>query len=119
MKNVIALLFCLSAFAATGQTTFVEAAKNGFDVESGKLIDGAFDVDGQKFPVFQTGNGSKYLKIRSAKTGNNYPVWIGKETNFVHDGRPVYISKKGSYCVYKLSKNGAPYPVWLKVLGKE
>jgi len=116
MKKAIFTL-ALVAIATTAFTqTFVSKTSKGggFDVESGIETGRSINIDGATFSLFETPKGSSYIKCTSPRTGNAYAIWIGRETAHTHEGRKVYQSNSGSYCVYKISSNsGNPYPVWL------
>ena len=111
----IALVIYLFATTAVNAQTF-EAVKKGFDVESGEKTAEKITIDGKTFDVLKTAKGSKYVVLLSPRTGNHYPLWIGKDTGLKHDGRKVYQMKSGKYCIYVTSKKtGNPYAKWLKV----
>ena len=89
----------------------------GFDTESAnvQLTTETISIDGNSYKLFATKSGSRFIKCVSAKTGKNYPVWIGAETTYTYEGRKVYKMKSGTFCVYKISeKSGNPYAVYLE-----
>ena len=116
MKKVF-LTLALATIVTTAFTqTFVTKTSKGggFDVSSGLSTNRTINIDNTTFNVFETPKGSSYIKCTSPRTGNEYAVWVGRETQHTHEGRKVYQSNSGSYCVYKISSNsGNPYPVWL------
>jgi hypothetical protein len=86
----------------------------GFDASTGQVTDESVNIDGKVFNLLTTESGSRYIKCTSARTGNDYAVWVGTPTEYKHEGRVVYKSSKGSYCILKISdKSGNPYAVWL------
>lgn len=118
MKNLFSILLVMAiAIGSQAQTFTTTNSGGGFRVDSGTSTGEYFEVDGQKFEMFTTSKGSRYIKCESMAKQTSYAVWIGTETEFEFEGRTVYQSKKGSYCIYKISANsGNPYPVWLTVL---
>jgi|9_EtaG_2_1085328.scaffolds.fasta_scaffold170224_1 hypothetical protein len=115
-KAIFTLALVAIAAIAFTQRTFVSKTSKGggFNVESGLSTGRSINIDGTTFSLFETKKGSTYIKCKSPRTGNDYAVWVGKSTAHTHEGRKVYISNSGSYCVYKISSNsGNPYPVWL------
>jgi len=115
-KAIFTLVLALASVALSAQTFSSKTTSGGgFDADSGVLTAETFIVDGQSYPLYETEGGSKYMKLKSARTGNSYAVWIGTATEYMFEGRTVYQSKSGSYCVYVLSANsGNPYPKWLE-----
>ena len=103
-------LFFTLAFVAEGQFTEVRA---GFDPTTGKATGQTFTVDGKTFDIFSTASGALYVQA-VAKSGRNYAVWVYTPLKEQHDGRTVYQTRTGKYCVYKLTAAGYPFPVWLK-----
>ena len=103
------------AKASTAQTfTKKTSSGGGFDTSVGMSTGESIKIDGETFELFETNSGSKYMKCTSPRTGKEYAVWVGDLTTYEFEGRKVYQSRSGSFCVYKLSSNsGNPYPVWL------
>ena len=65
----------------------------------------------------ETAKGSQYIICNSPRTGNDYAVWIGKETDKVHEGKPVRVSKSGKYFIFVVSKkSNNPYCKYIKKL---
>jgi hypothetical protein len=86
----------------------------GFDASTGDATTESVTIDGKTFSLMATESGSRYIKCTSARTGNDYAVWVGTPTEYKHEGRVVYKSSKGSFCIFKISdKSGNPYAVWL------
>lgn len=86
----------------------------GFDASTGDATTESVTIDGKTFSLMETESGSRYIKCTSPKSGKDYAVWVGTPTEFKHEGRVVYKSSKGSYCIFKISdKSGNPYAVWL------
>ena len=116
MKTVTCLLLAMALAITCSAQTFTPASSGGgFRVDSGVSTGKYIAIDGQDFELFTTNKGSLYIKCESQAKKSNYAVWIGEETEHEYEGRTVYQSKKGSYCIYKISSNGNPYPVWLKM----
>lgn len=115
---VTAILFLSLILSLSAQNMQFEASKSsggGFDVTSGIDLNQTIMVDNTFYDVFETAKGSKYIICNSPKTGNDYPVWIGNETQEVYQGRPVRVSKRGTYFILIKSKNtNNPYCKYLK-----
>ena len=116
-KAIFTLALVAIATTAFTQTFVTKTSKGGgFNVESGVSTGRSIAIDGANFSLFETDKGSTYIKCKSPRTGEDYAVWLGKQTEYTHEGRKVYQSNSGSYCVYKISSNsGNPYPVWLEM----
>lgn len=115
---VFAIVMVVSMFNSSScyAQEFEVVKSRGFDVENGEKLNETITVDGKTFDLFATSKGSKYMKLKSPRTGNWYAVWVGSKTGKQFEGRDVYKSKRGKYCVFIISKNtGNPYPKWLKV----
>ncbi len=114
MKNFFVLpLFVAFSVAVSAQTfTAKTSSGGGFDVTSGVETKDVFELDGKTFPVRQTNNGSRYVTATS-KSDNPYAVWLGQPTENEFEGRTVYVTKNGSFCVYIIGSNGFPYAKWL------
>ena len=113
MKNLFFTLAIAIASTTFGQMPDAMTSRGGYDVNSGTETNEALSVDGIEFPVFTTEGGSKFVKATSPRTGNEYAVWVFTPTDEVFEGRTVYTTKRGTPCVYKLTKAGFPYPNWL------
>jgi len=113
---VLTVLHALLTVGLCNAQTFetVKKSGGGFDVESGTATGDTMTIDGKAFDLFETAKGSLYIKCKSRKSGRFYPVWIGQPANVRHEGKAVYMTKSGKYCIYKIGKSGNPYPVWLK-----
>jgi len=119
MKNFFFILAISMASATFGQTFQAKTiGGNGvsFDTSSGIDADENLVVQEEPFKVFKTTSGSKYIKAISPRTGDEYAVWVGTETEFSFEGQPVYESRNGSYCIYLLGGNNFPYSKWLDVV---
>lgn len=115
MASMTLLMLLMLGLAASAQTfTPKGGGGGGFDVETGTKLSETVTIDGKVFDLYATSSGSRYIKCKSARTGNSYAVWVGTPTEYKHEGLTVYQSAKGSYSVLKLSaKSGNPYAVWL------
>jgi hypothetical protein len=111
--SVVGLLL-IGVFNCTGQT-FSEAQPFKTDLNIAIDIGETIDVEGTVFPVFETKSGANFVKCISAKSGNEYPVWIHEQTEHEYKGFIVHKSPKGKYCYYKLNKTGYPMAVWLSM----
>lgn len=114
MKKFILLMVAITFLTALNAQSFHTAKPAGFNTSSGEATDETFLVEGKSFEVLKTSKGVKYIQATSSKTGNKYPVWIFESTGLSHEGHEVYVTAKGTYCIYKLAKSGFPYPVWLE-----
>ena len=114
-KSIFTLVLAIASVALSAQTfTAKTSSGGGFNVDSGESLGETVTIDGEVFDLYATESGSKYVKLTSPRTGNDYPLWIGTPTEYKFEGRTVYQSRKGSYCVYIVSKNsGNPYAKWL------
>ncbi len=72
-------------------------------------------VGDKSFKIYETANGSAYIKAVSSKSGKPYPVWIGQATDYTHEGHPVRTFASGSYAYFVLGKSGYPYARWLEM----
>lgn len=113
--KTIAIFFVALMLGLTMQAqTFSEKSSGGgFDVESGVKSADIFVVDGKTFDVYETANGSAYVKGISSKTGKPYAIWIGADSGKDFNGQPVRVFSSGSYAYFKISKSGYPYARWL------
>jgi len=118
MKNVFFMFAIAFASVTFGQTLQAKSASGGggFDVADGTPTGDVLSVDDEDFEIFTTASGSRYVKAVSPRSGDEYAVWVGSETQGTFEGRMVYESKSGAICVYKLTKSGFPYPQWLEVV---
>ena len=115
MKNLF-LIAALSAVTVTfGQTFEAKTFSNGggFDTSAGVSTGDSLALQSSSFEVFQTASGSKYLKAISSRTGNEYAVWVGSQTEFSFEDNAVYESRSGAFCVYLIGKSGFPYAKYL------
>lgn len=116
---ISAILFLSLIVSLSAQNMQFEATKTsggGFNVTSGADLNETIMIENTSYDVFATAKGSKYIICNSPKTGNDYPVWIGNETQETYEGRPVRVSKKGTYFVLiKSKKTNNPYCKYLKV----
>jgi len=114
-KSIFTLMLAIASVALSAQTfTAKTSSGGGFNVESGDATGETVTIDDTVFDLFTTESGSRYVKLTSPRTGNDYPLWIGTPTEYTFEGRTVYQSRKGSYCVYLVSENsGNPYAKWL------
>ena len=117
MKKVFLTLVLVATVATAYTQTFTSKSSSnggGFNVEDGIQTVETFTIDGTYYDVFETENGSKYIKLLSPRTGNYYPLWIFEATPHTFEGRRVYETRNGSYCIYVVSENsGNPYCKWL------
>lgn len=118
MRKLMLVMFALVTVTMVNAQSFKKKTSKGggFDVNAPSIVSmqESIMIDGQSYELFKTDKGSAFIKCLSPKTGNFYPVWIGKETDHVFEGRKVYQMKSGTYCVYQISKNsGNPYAVYL------
>jgi hypothetical protein len=112
MKSLIFLfLFLLCSFGARAQTFTVKTG-DGFNVQSGQPTNETFTLGSRVFPVLETAKGTRFIAAES-KTGKLYPVWIHTKTEFTFEGKQVFKTKKGSFCIYRIGRGGYPYPVYL------
>ena len=111
---IIAMLF-MSLFGMSIAVTAQEFQKKEtksfvFDVESGSETSEVFTFESDVYPIFITKTtGSKYIKAISFE-GRTYPVWIFEDTGKTFEGKKVYVTKKGKYCIYQMNKQNYPYP---------
>ena len=115
MTSTALLMLMMLGIAASAQTFAPKGGGGGgFDVETGTKLSETVTIEGKVFDLYATSSGSRYIKCKSARTGNSYAVWVGTPTEHKYDGLTVYQSAKGSYSVLKISaKSGNPYAVWL------
>jgi hypothetical protein len=115
MVSIVSLMLVMLSLAANAQTfTPKGGGGGGFDASSGKATTESVTIDSKVFNLMETESGSRYIKCTSPKSGKDYAVWVGTPTEYKHEGRVVYKSSKGSYCIFKISdKSGNPYAVWL------
>jgi hypothetical protein len=104
------------SFGQTFQAKTIGGGGGGFDVSTGTQTSDSLSVDGESFSIFVTESGSKYIKAVSSRTGEEYAVWVGEETEGEFQGRSVYESRSGAFCVYQLGSSGYPYSRWLEVV---
>lgn len=84
-----------------------------FDVSQSVKTNEVFNFEGKTYNIFKVeATGTEFIKAVSS-SGKEYPVWIFELTGDTFEGKDVYVTKKGSYCIYKTNKNGFPYPFWL------
>ena len=116
MKNLFFILAIAIASTTFGQTyqTKTMGGGGGFDVTTGTATSEVLSVDGKDFTVFTTESGAKFIKAVSPRSGNEYAVWVYTATADTFEGRTIYTTKRGTPCVYKLTKAGFPYPSWLE-----
>ena len=118
MKKVIliSLLIIAGCYVQAQEPQFELQKKTSvaFDADSGEETGEFITVINKSFPLLKTKSGSTYVKGISSKTGKPYAIWIGKKTTWKYDGFEVYRFESGKYCIYKLSKHGFPYAVYLK-----
>lgn len=115
MKNLF-LIAALSAVTVTfGQTFEAKTFSNsgGFDTSAGVSLGDSLTLQNRSFELFQTASGSKYLKAVSSRTGDEYAVWVGNQTEFSFEGSTVYESRSGAFCIYLIGKSGFPYAKYL------
>ena len=98
-------VFCL----AVGQST----AQNAFGLNTAVKTQKTVQVGDNTYQVEVTKTGSEFIRMTNTH-GAQYAIWTGKETKETHEGLPVRISKKGKRFVIVISKNGNPYPKYLK-----
>ena len=116
MKQIILIVMLVCSIQASAQPIFEQQkpASSVFNPDSGTATGETFTISNFSADVFTTANGAKYIKAIS-KAGNTYAVWIGELTDYLFEGKPVYQFKSGKYAIYKLNKQGYPYPVYLKI----
>lgn len=115
MRNLLLVVFVLVASIKLSAQTFETVKTAGFDIESGKETNQTFKVDGKEFNLFSTSSGSLYIKCLSKRTGKSYAVWIGEAINIKYEGKEIYKTKSGKYCIYTMSpKSGNPRALYLK-----
>lgn len=106
MKAFFTLLVLLISFNMSAQ----------FDVASGEDTKTLITINEISYPILVTANNSEYIICTSPRTGNDYAVWIGKETDLVHDGQPVRVSKSGKNFIFVISKNSKnPYCKYIEL----
>lgn len=105
MKSFITAVLLLLSLTVSAQ----------FDVKSGTDTQETITIDDQTHKIYETKNGSPYIICNSPKTGNDYAVWIGTETNKQYESKPVRQSKSGKYFILIVSpKSNNPYPKYIK-----
>ncbi len=115
-KAIFTIMLAVASVALNAQTfTAKTSSGGGFNADSGTLTNETFIVDGQSYELWSTESGSRYVKLISPRTGKTYPIWVGTPTEHTFEGRTVYRSKKGSYCVYISSAKSeiSFYAKWL------
>jgi len=112
-KVILTVALAIALFSSSAQTFQAKTSGGGFNVESGVSTDEAIKIGSYTYEVFTTNKGSKYIKLVSTKTGNEYPLWIGEPTKHTFEGQTVYQMQSGSYCIYVIGKSGNPYAKWL------
>ena len=91
-----------------------------FDVASGTITGNEITIEGENYTISITDKGSEYIICNSPTSGNNYPVWIGKTTDKIYQGKPLRISKSGTYFIFIVStKSNNPYCKYIKKLSDE
>ena len=106
MKYIFTVVLALMSFTLSAQ----------FDVTSGTKTDRAVKVDTTLHQIWETKKGTPYIIIKSSRTNNYYPVWIGMETDSLYQGKQVIRqSKSGRYFILAISqKTKQPYCKWIK-----
>ena len=104
MKTIsLAFLLMIAGFVSAQDSLKVN--RNIFGMNTAKLTGDTVIVEGKSFDVWETANsGSKFLKVTSPRTGNDYPVWIGTTTETSFEGYPVRITKTGKKFILKINK---------------
>ena len=116
-KAIFTIMLAMASVAINAQTFTAKTSNAGaFNTEASLYTDEDIIIEGQHYELWMTESGSKYVKLTSLRTGNEYPLWIGDPTEYTFEGRTVYQSRNGSYCVYVISANsGNPYAKWLNM----
>ena len=115
MKNVfflIVVLFVSFNTSISAQNVVLSQQKTqrtGFQVDTTSFTGKTIDIESKTFKVYTTSKGSEYV-ISKGKTGNNYPVWIGKEhETLTHENKPLRVSKSGKAVLLYIKSNGFPH----------
>lgn len=119
MKHLLLIALVAVALTAQAQDSKYTAAKRTGGGDFGistATVSGDIQIEGKSFDIYTTNSGSRFIKLKSPKTGGVYAVWLGEQTGDVHDGQPVMITKSGKPFILKVSAStGNPYPVWLQI----
>lgn len=107
------LMFCIMQNIEAQTYTPRTSVGGGIDITQKEETTQTFVCKGTSFKIYRYKTGSLYVVGVSVKTEKEYPIWIHKPTSDKFEGETVYKTKEGNYCIYKLSKTGYPYPVWL------
>lgn len=105
MKSFITAVLLLLSLTVSAQ----------FDVTTGKDINKTITIESKQHKILETNGGSPYIICNSPQTKNDYPVWIGSETDKTYQDKPVRKSKSGKYFILIVStKSNNPYAKYIK-----
>lgn len=111
---ILMALILLITYSIEAQSTYTPIQTGGgYDLTNSIATKDSIVIDGKSFVIYETTRDTKHLKL-VGKKGNSYALWLGTKTGDTYQGRDVYQSKKGSYCIYKIGKAGNPFALWLK-----
>lgn len=84
MRNLFLIVCLLMATITTQAQEFAEVKRSGggFNVENSIETGETLNIDRQTFDLHETKSGSRFVKCKSPRTGNFYPVWVGIKTEF-------------------------------------
>tara|TARA_R110000851_G_scaffold236149_1_gene388759 strand:- start:91 stop:471 length:381 start_codon:yes stop_codon:yes gene_type:complete len=113
---LMTILIIVDIHSAAAQD-FKTKTTSGFDLSSGSDAGKVISISDKDYSIYYTTSGSEYIKCLSARTGNEYAVWLGSSTeldfNYNNINYPVRITTTGKFFILAPSKSGQPYPKYL------
>lgn len=86
-----------------------------FDVESGAITKDSITIGKIKYNIRTAPKGSPYIILKSPRTGNNYPLWIGEETDTIYEGYKLRKTRSGKFFIFRIVNKGRnPYCLYIK-----
>lgn len=106
MKKLLTILLIFTSMSVMAQ----------FGMEKARNTHTFITITNNEYTIFETTNGSQFIKCVSPTTGKTYPVWIGVLTTKIYEGKPVRKSKSGKFFILVISANTHnPYCKYIKI----